>query len=70
MRELFAFCGHPGLPSHIRRRTVATIMEPGGLSTRAGRTSPATARWNHDEPLSGQGIRSTGAAQVAGSLIF
>jgi integrase len=36
MRELFAFCGQPGLTNHIWRRTVATIMEPSGLSARAG----------------------------------
>jgi integrase len=36
MRELFAFCGQPGLTNHIWHRTVTTIMEPGGLSARAG----------------------------------
>jgi hypothetical protein len=45
MRELFACCGQPGLTSPIWRRTIAMIMEPGGLSAPAGRTGSATASW-------------------------
>ena len=65
MRELFAFCGQPGLTSHIWRRTAATIMEPGGLSARAGADRPGHRQvgttMNH---YRGTGIGSTGAAQV------
>ena len=71
MRELLAFCGQPGLTSHIWRRTVAAIMEPGGLSARAGVDQfghrQVGTTMNH---CWGKGIRSTGAAQVAGSLAF
>jgi integrase len=68
MRELFAFCGQPGLTSHIWGRAAATIMEPGGLSARAGADRPGHRQlgttMNH---YRGKGIRTTRAAQVAGS---
>ena len=71
MRELFAFCRQPGLTSHIRLRTAAAIMEPGGLSERAGADQFGNRQvgttMNH---YRGKGIRSTGAAQVPGSLAF
>jgi hypothetical protein len=55
MRELFVCCGQPGLTSPIWRRTIAMIMEPGGLSAPAGagpaRPPPAG---NPGKPLLGR----------------
>jgi hypothetical protein len=58
--------GNPGLTSHIWRRAVAAIMEPSGLSARAGADQlghrQAGTTLNR---YRGTGIRCTGAAQVA-----
>jgi integrase len=71
MRELFAFCGQPGLTSHSWHRTAATIMEPDGLSARAGADRlghrQVGTTMNH---YWGRCVGSTGAAQVPGSLAF
>lgn len=69
LREAFDEMGLPGVTSHAFRRTVATLMDEGGLSARA-----AADQLGHAKPSMttdvyyGRKIRKTGAAELLEAL--
>ena len=69
LRTAFASAGMPGLTSHVFRKTVATLMDEGGLTARQ-----AADQLGHAKPSMtadvyyGRRVRATGAAEVLEQL--
>ena len=65
LRRVFARVGHPGLTSHTFRRTVGTLMDRAGLSTRAAADQLGHAKVSmRQNRYFGRKLRVTGAAAV------